>query len=101
MKEIGHFAFANCRELKDAELNEGLEKIGEKCFINTELGYTRVPSPVRALNFAAFHDCKQVFLELPEHFLPFQRIGCFDWEIEELVLPDGTEEIPDYAFRGY
>lgn len=46
IEEIGDGAFSSCRELKKLQLNEGLKKIGERCFKYTySLEQITIPIP--------------------------------------------------------
>ena len=61
LKNIGDYAFANCKRLKKISLNEGLEIIGSYAFSITETGYyssvlesVNIPSSVNAIGTCAF-----------------------------------------------
>ena len=61
LKNIGDYAFANCKRLKKITLNEGLEIIGSYAFTITETGYyssvlesVNIPSSVNAIGTCAF-----------------------------------------------
>ena len=61
LKNIGDYAFANCKRLKNITLNEGIEIIGSYAFTITETGYyssvlesVNIPSSVNAIGTCAF-----------------------------------------------
>ncbi|WP_416371697.1 leucine-rich repeat protein [Metamycoplasma hominis] len=43
IKEIGERAFLGCRNLEEVILNEGLEKIGVRAFLNTKIESITIP----------------------------------------------------------
>jgi hypothetical protein len=68
IKEIGVEAFAGCSQLRNVELCEGLERIGDWAFESClSLTSIHIPSTVKKTGEAAFLDCEQlVNMELCE-----------------------------------
>lgn len=50
VKTIDYCSFNGCLSIKIISLNEGLESIGEKCFVNTQLASVYIPSSVTLIN---------------------------------------------------
>lgn len=60
LRKIGRSAFGYCYSLKTAELNHGLEEIGDFAFANTELSSVMVPDTVRCVGERAFSYCNLI-----------------------------------------
>ena len=57
LREIGAQAFANCRSLRTATLNEGLERIGREAFRDSGLESVYLPSTLREVGAGCFAGC--------------------------------------------
>ncbi len=77
IKEIGHNAFSGNRWLKEIELPDGLETIGDEAFAHTNLKSIHLPGSVKNLGQSIFYDCER---------------------LEEVVLAEGIPEIPAGMF---
>ena len=56
--EVENHAFYNCSNLRELQLNEGLQKIGQSAFwICTSLASITLPSTVTEVCSCAFHNC--------------------------------------------
>ncbi|RAW47480.1 hypothetical protein DQW92_01275, partial [Metamycoplasma hominis] len=60
VKEIGESAFSSCKNLKKVILNEGLEKIGDEAFYNTNIESITIPASVKKFGYSAFFGCKNL-----------------------------------------
>ena len=78
VKELAEGAFYSCYKLAELNLNDGLEKLGERA-----LAYNRaatkyvIPSTVSSIGESCFANCSK---------------------LEEVVLPEGITTIPAYCF---
>ena len=57
LRTIGDEAFCNCRKLKSANLNEGLEFIGEDSFSNTRIREATLPTSLKRIANGSFWPC--------------------------------------------
>ncbi|MGC7184554.1 leucine-rich repeat domain-containing protein [Metamycoplasma hominis] len=99
IKEIGKGAFSGCANLKEVILNEGLEKIGDEAFSNTNIESITIPSSVKEIGKGAFSSCKN--LEEVSLNEGLEKIGAEAFrstKIESITIPDSVKEIGGYAF---
>ena len=57
LREIGNGAFMNCKCLREARLNEGLESLGEGVFQDSGLEVVYIPTTLRVLPRQTFSNC--------------------------------------------
>ncbi len=101
VKEIGEEAFAGCSQLRNVELCEGLERIGDWAFEScTSLTSIRIPSTVKVIGDHAFLDCEQlVNVELCEGL---ERIDAWAFtgceSLTSITIPSTVKEISSMAF---
>ncbi|MEX1816136.1 leucine-rich repeat protein [Metamycoplasma hominis] len=57
VKEIGEWAFSDCKYLKEVILNEGLEKIDSGAFQDTNIESIFIPGSVKEIGESAFSGC--------------------------------------------
>ena len=77
--EIGSCAFHSCSNLREVELNEGLQTIENHSFYNcTSLQIITIPSTVTEIGMHAFKRCN---------------------DIREVIMNDGLQKIGDWAFH--
>ena len=64
LKAIGDGAFSNCKQLKYAVLNEGLETLGNGreigCFESSSIENVVLPSTLKRLEKRTFYNCKKL-----------------------------------------
>ncbi|WP_044420577.1 leucine-rich repeat domain-containing protein [Metamycoplasma hominis] len=99
IKEIGKGAFSGCANLKEVILNEGLEKIGDEAFSNTNIESITIPSSVKEIGKGAFSSCKN--LEEVSLNEGLEKIGAEAFrstKIESITIPDSVKEIGRKAF---
>lgn len=78
--DIPQNAFASCRDLREVELPEGLQRIGESAFaFCTALTTVNIPSTVTVINQYAFRNCSK---------------------LEGIILPQGLVQLGSLAFYG-
>lgn len=113
---IGAYAFQNCTALTLVELPDSLKHLGGYTFENCDsLISLKLPLNTKTVGFAVFRGCNidSLYFEgtindwLKISFPNYELLGNVDFLyisgelIENLVIPDGTMSIPDYAFTGY
>ena len=104
LRKIGDGAFADCRNLRRAVLNEGLERIGTQ---DTEMGIFQdsglqevvLPSTLRALGTRSFAGCIELRrVSLPEGLREIGA-GCFQGAgIEEIMISTCVNAIRERTF---
>ena len=93
VKEIGGYAFANCRGINKIELDEPgcLEAIGDGAFSGTAITEFTVPASVSKLGAAVFRGCKNLADVRFETGVRIERFGIRLFErcvaVESLVVP--------------
>ena len=127
LKKIGHYAFADCKNLQAAMLPDSLtqleigafshcnsletvtlgsvEKIQYECFIGCKIKKLVIPDSVAEIGDDAFNGCNLISLTLSANL---KRIGCdafrgtSDGCVENpntLTIPDSVEYIDESAFK--
>ena len=77
LKKIGESAFWNCSLLRNINLPEGLEYIGEHCFLESGLESIALPLSLKIIEKDAFYKCRNLkSVCLPEG-LEKIGAGCF------------------------
>ncbi|MEX1819626.1 leucine-rich repeat domain-containing protein [Metamycoplasma hominis] len=99
IKEIGRRAFSGCTNLEEVSLNEGLEKIGDEAFSNTNIESIIIPDSVKEIGRRAFSSCKN--LEEVSLNEGLEKIGAEAFNhtnIESITIPGSIKEIGYSAF---
>ena len=99
--KLGERAFASCRKLYQALLNEGLEKLGESAFANSAIRSIRFPSTLRCVEAQTFMGCCHLkSVELPKTVEHIGQ-GCFEGSaVERVKLPPALKRIEHRMFKG-
>lgn len=111
VKKIGPYAFAKCEYLKSVQLNEGLEKLGEKeiifgirytgtVFASSAIENIIFPSTLRRIEAETFRLCKNLkSVDIPNG-VEYIGEGCFQKSgIKEIALSNTLKEISEDAFK--
>ncbi len=114
LKDLGASAFSGCKSLESIVLPDGLETIGSSAFAGcAALTEITIPEKIKELDSTVFDNCsslKTIYLNTldctftglrdTEHaeikYSPFYYCE----SLEEIVLLEGIEAIPDYFFCG-
>lgn len=111
VKEIDYQAFCGCRDLKDVEIEDGVESIGADAFNEcTKLTTIHIPASVRSIGIRAFATCNRLErITVDEDNPTFKSEGgcCLTKDgktvvfgCREAVIPEGVVTIGDHAFYG-
>lgn len=93
VETVGSFAFANCRQLELVQLG-GVRRFAKGAFANSEIAVLDIGSLTGWLNTE--------FAEKSGNpGLAAGTVTLGGAPLTELVIPDGTVSIPDYAFCGF
>ena len=95
--------FKNCRSLKKAIIEDGVEQIDASAFAGcTALEEVVLPSTIKRIGWAAFNGCTSlksiVIPESIEVIADFAFEGCIN--LERVELPDLVKKIGKNAFKG-
>ena len=98
-KEIGGYAFNDCKSLKTVELPEGVTTIGEYAFKKCEsLTSVKLPSTLETIQQGAFWDCSSLSeLDIPESVMDIQ-MSSMPSGLKTVVLHSATMHIAKLAF---
>ena len=113
---VGSYAFQNCTAIKSVKLPDSLEQIGDNAFSGcSSLKSIELPAGIESIGYAIFQNCSIDSLYYKGNVQEWLKISLPRWSflecidslyisgelVENLVIPDGTRIIPDYAFTGY
>ena len=99
-KVIGEEAFKGVRALKRVYLPDGLERVGDGCFMDcNNLTEIRIPStlkeiPVQFLNCGIFKE-----IEIPEGVKKINRSGITGIKVSKLQIPKSVKVLMRYCFK--
>ena len=99
--EVEDGAFHNCKQLREVEFNEGLQKIGKYAFYYcTSLSNITLPSTVTAIGEGAFNRCSNLREVILNEGLQKIGYGAFDscTSLSSITLPSTVTEIGRFAF---
>ena len=111
---IGNYAFWDCSSLASIVIPVGVTSIGNYAFLDcSSLASITIPAGVTSIGYSAFNNCKNLtsvyylgdiagwcgISELYSLMSKGPALYINGAKVEgELVIPDGVETIPDYAF---
>lgn len=99
LREIGAFAFRECRELKDFRLNEDIQKVRRFCFWQTGITHLALPSHIPAtLEQLGIGDGDPKVLRIPDGFEVIGDIWFAGSDIEKVIVPSSVKSLRDCAF---
>lgn len=98
---VSYEAFADCESLKNIEFGKGLKVIGEGGFKNcSEITELRFPDSLSVISIGSFGNCNKLRTVVFNSEISRIASGAFEnTAIEEIVIPDGVDEIGAAAFR--
>lgn len=116
IKSIGSYAFANCSSLASAKIGDGVETIGESAFYGCKLVSVTIGKKVNKIGIYAFAGpnpltqvyisdlaawCRIDFSDYTSNPLYYsQHLYLDKKEVKDLVIPEGINEIKNFAFYG-
>lgn len=102
LKLIGNSAFENCAALASITLNDGLENIGKRAFVGTELTKIDFPSSLRIIKDAAFANLRIEDLKFNAG-LKFIGNSAFalpsEMTVKTIEIPASVKYIGPFAFN--
>lgn len=106
VREVGEYAFAECEQLKDVWLNEGLEELGtyDGCassdvFYSSGLQSVRFPSTLKTIRPCTFASCKGLKnVVLPPGLRKLDYRAFWGCGITKIFIPATVEEICEGVF---
>ena len=118
VQTIGRYAFRGCENLKSIIMPNGLKKIASRMFQNcSNLKFITIPESVTSIEEQAFNGCSNLSKVIISNIDAWCNISFDDdssnplsyahhlhidndTEITDLVIPEGVENVNDYAFYG-
>ena len=101
VSEIGAYAFADCKDLKEVYIHDSVNEIGEGAFEGcSSLEYVELPSTLEKINAKVFSRCGIEKITLPD---TLKEIGDYAFSKSSLVrisFPNSLMRIGNYAFSG-
>ena len=100
---VGGQRLRDLRRLKEVIIPEGVQKVGEQWFMNSEIEGVEIPANVEIIEDEAFCNCEKLKRVT---FAPGSRLkkigtGCFqNTGVEKTVIPKGVTEIQGRTFSG-
>lgn len=117
VQTIGRYAFKDCTALEIVSISEGVQIVGERAFENcTALREIHIAQSVKSFGSAAFIGCENLenvyiksiadwcligFEDFTGNPLSFAKNLYADGLITDLIVPETTDKIGDYAFSGF
>jgi hypothetical protein len=98
--KIGDNAFRNCYNLKEVALGPKLEEIGGSAFSGCKNLERVVLGPkLEKIGLGTFWGAEKLTsIELPKSLKIIDSHAFYQCDLQEVVLPDGLQEIGDFAF---
>lgn len=88
IREIGNFAFYNCRTLQSIKLHNDITKIGSYAFYRTRLAEITIPSSVQEIGGLAFSGCGLKKLFLSSGLKHIGNLAFYNCSVQEVHIPD-------------
>ena len=101
VRYINEKAFIGCDKLKEADLPDELENLGEYCFSLTGLEQISIPSGITKIPQYCFSECAKLKnVTLNEGLKHIGRYAFAGTSIEELTIPASVSLVENGAFSG-
>jgi hypothetical protein len=104
VKEIGGGAFANCASMREINLAEGLEVIGDSAFGATDIREIVVPQSVTRIEGGAFYGCTDLKSATVKSDKLEYALGSSLFRdcrsLKEVTLAEGVTKTSGYTFAG-
>ena len=100
MTEVEGSAFSGCSDLKDIDLPDSVEYIGDFAFTKTGIDHIMVPKGIDEIGESTYSDCMNLEkVVIPDHILRIGDCAFTDCEnLTEVILPDTITSIGDCFF---
>lgn len=110
VREVGAEAFQYCNCLETVQLNEGLERLGEKetinerefeggVFVNSAIENIRLPSTLRRIEAEMFEGCEHLrSVEIPDGIECIGKESFRGCALKSVTFPASVKEICEEAF---
>ena len=98
--DTGRSAFSGAEngKIEEIVLNEGLEKIGENAFMNSNISEAHIPQTVRVIDGGAFKYSHLKDLIIPESVVEIGNNAFEETLVEEVTIPASVERMGNYVF---
>ena len=97
---LGNYAFAATSNLKNVEILNGLQTIGEKAFETSAIESIIIPESVTTISDYAFYSTKYLRnITLPNNLTLLSTYAFSTSAIEEIVIPEGIKTIESGTFK--
>jgi len=98
--ETGRSAFSRAEngKIEEVVFNEGLEKIGENAFMNSNISKAHIPTTVRVIAAGAYGCSHLKDLIIPESVVEIGNCAFKETQVEEVTIPASVERMGNYVF---
>lgn len=102
LHEIGDYAFAHCKNLREINIPESCTSIGNGAFRETAITSIALPVGISRICSSTFQDCQQLqHIEIPHTVSIIDANAFHDCKsLQEVVIPDNVSTLPKSAFEG-
>lgn len=101
VKELDYGAFDRCHNLKEAYLEEGIEKFGQQVFSNTGLTSIVLPSTIKELGYCDFENCPDLMIVVCNATTPpfsyYDDIFGYGDDVSRMTLYVPTSAVSTYS----
>ena len=98
---IDNHAFRNCVNLKEINLPDSLNKIGESSFKYCNISEITIPSQVKTLESYAFFECPLIDVTICEGVTSIEDSAIYTSTLKSLTLPSTIQNIEDFLSISY
>ena len=99
VKEIGEGTFSDCENMRNLNLQDGLEKIGKFAFCTLKIKKFVLPSTVESIGECAFLGCSKLkSIKINRGLQSIGNSAFSDTKIRTIVIPDTVVDMGEFIF---